>query len=522
MMKLNPPVITAKYGARQSWKSEIRVPKPEVNPKPEPEIRTGARCGTFSPSAGLVALSVAVFLWAIPGTVAGDADAGPGAAEAVSKPGSRESLIFRNGDLLYGSLDSIDPESGIRWRHPDADGPIQFLPDDISEIHFPPRQRTAAVTPSTCRLQLSNNDELEGNVTVFDQDKAVLQTWYAGDITVPRKLIQSLVPVPAEGAVVYQGPTGFEGWTIGKVVSALGDAGQWKYKNGAFYATNAASIARKLDLPDVAIIEFDLAWKGLFQLAVALYTDYLQPINLANKDTEPEFGGFYSLQLNSFSANLLPVKKNDPLRYLGQISVPAFNQKNAAHIEIRASKAKRTITLLVDGQVLKQWIETEEFAGQGTGLRFVHQGQGKVKLSNLRISAWDGQMKEKPAVSPDAKLDLVRLRNGDKAAGQVESIQNGRIAVSSGGTKLIIPLSRVKQVEFAGQKVERPGDDVGNIRAIFNRGGAVTFRLEKWEAGKALGTSPNFGKLAFDATAFSRVELRGKLKAPDGSATHEK
>jgi hypothetical protein len=444
--------------------------------------------------------------------------AGTDAAPATGKAGTREAVLFRNGDLLYGALESITQENGIRWRHPDADGPIQFLPDNVTEIHFPPRPRPAPAATNMCRLQLSNDDELEGNVIVFDHDKAVLQTWYAGEITVPRKVIQSLVPVPPEGAVVYQGPTGLADWTVGKVVSALGDAGEWKYRNGAFYATNAASIARKFNLPDVSLVEFDLAWKGLFQLAIALYTDYLQPINLANKDTEPEFGGFYSLQLNSFSANLLPVKKNDPLRYLGQISVPAFNQKNAAHIEIRCSKPKRTVTLLVDGQVLKQWPDTEEFAGQGSGLRFVHQGQGKVKLSNLRISAWDGQMEDKPSISPDLKQDLVRLRNGDKASGGVESIQDGRIALSSNGTKLQIPLNRVKLVEFAG-KMQKPGPSPSNIRAVFSRGGAVTFQLEKWESGKVLGVSPNFGKLAFDANAFSRLELHPGSRVPAESAS---
>jgi hypothetical protein len=443
-------------------------------------------------------------------THAAETNAPAGAVQGPRLLRSREAILLRNGDMLYGTLDAISPASGVRWRHPDTEQPIEFLPESVTEIHFPTRPWRSAPGANTCRLQLSNNDELEGELAVSDAEKTVLKTWYAGEVTIPHKMIQALLPVPPEGAVLYQGPTGLDGWTIGKVVSALGDAGEWKYKNGAFYATNAASIARKLDLPEVAKIEFDLAWKGLFQLAVAVYTDYLQPINLANKDTEPNFGGFYSLQLNSFSANLLPVKKNDPLRYLGQISVPAFNQKNAAHIEIRASKPKRIISLLVDGQLAKQWVDTEEFAGQGSGMRFVHQGQGKVKLSNLRISVWDGQSDDKPAPNPDGQQDIVRLRNGDKVTGDVQVIQGGKVTVSASGTTLTIPLSRVKQVEFAGKKVDKAEHEPGNVRATFGRGGALTFQLEKWEAGKVLGTSPNFGKLAFDPSAFSRVELRLK------------
>ena len=426
---------------------------------------------------------------------------------------AREALLFRNGDLLYGHIQSIDPAKAVRWQHSDAEKAIDFNPDSVAEIHFPARPRNDGGTneANLCRLKLRNGDQLEGRVLQFDQEKVVLNTSYAGEVTLPRSALRSAVPVPPAGALVYQGPTGLESWTIGKVSPTVGDAGEWQYKNGAFYATNAASIARDLKLPDVALIEFDLAWKGMFQLAVAIYTDYLQPINLANKETEPEFGDFYSLQLNSFSANLLPIKKNDPLRYLGQVSVPAFNQKNAAHVEIRASKPKRTVALLVDGQLIKQWVDNEEFSGQGTGVRFVHQPQGKVKLSNLRVWQWDGQFEEKGALPPDNKQDVTKLRNGDKVTGQVDSLDGTKMAMSVGGSKLDIPLSRVRQIDFATPSSPVPSVQ-NDFRAYFIRGGAVTFQLEKWEDGKIFGRSPNFGRAAFDPTAFSRFELR--LKPP--------
>jgi hypothetical protein len=442
-------------------------------------------------------------------------DAAPKRSRAQT--GGREALLFRNGDLLYGTLESISPDQDIRWHHADSTQSIQFAPENVAEIHFPPHHASATNLPGLCRFRLGNNDELEGSLVQVDQEKALLRTWYAGEVTIPRKALQALIPVPPEGAIVFQGPTGVEGWTVGKVQAAAiaaGDTGQWKYKNGAFYATNAASIARDVHLPDTASVEFDLAWKGLFQLAIALYTDYLQPISLANKDSEPEFGGFYSLQVNSFSANLLPVKKNDPLRYLGQVSVPAFNQKNAAHVELRASKSKRIVALLVDGQLIKQWVDTEEFAGQGGGLRFVHQGQGKVKLSNLRVTEWDGQFEEKPSMTVGSKQDLVKLRNGDKLSGHVEGVRDGKMIVTTEATRLEIPMARVKQAELAGAKTEQAAANANLTRASFERGGALTFQLEKWEDGKALVRSPNFGELTFDGTVFSRLEFHVKPVTP--------
>jgi hypothetical protein len=144
----------------------------------------------------------------------------------------------------------------------------------------------------------------------------------------------------------------------------------------------------------------------------------------------------------------------------------------------------------------------------------VHQGQGKVKLTHLRVSQWDGQFEEKPTLTPGSKQDLVKLRNGDKLNGHVQAIRGGKMTVSTGATTLEIPMSRVKQAEMAGWKPEEPSSQPVLARAVFERGGAVTFQLEKWEDGKVLARSPNFGELSFDAAAFSRLELRPKAGEP--------
>jgi hypothetical protein len=317
-----------------------------------------------------------------------------------------------------------------------------------------------------------------------------------------------MYPVPPERKPLFIGPSADEGWTHGKVSTAVTEAGQWTYRDGAFYATRAASVARDLKLPDVASIQFDFTWKGMLYVAVAIYTDYLQPVNLSTKDTEPDFSGFYSLQLNNYSANLLSVKKLDPLKYLGQVAAPTLSQKNSAHIELLASRPKRQVALLIDGALVKIWQETEDFAGKGTGMRFVHQGQGSIKLSNIRVSEWDGQFDEKKTNPPDSKTDLVKLRNGDKLTGDVEAIREGKLAITvAGGNRVTVPIERVKQVELAGAKAGVAPENPANVRAYFRGGGSVTFRLEKWDGGGAAANSPNFGKGTFNPAAFEWVEF---------------
>lgn len=422
-------------------------------------------------------------------------------------PFARDELRMRNGDILFGELESIEPATGIRWRHRDALASIEFKPDSVGEIFFSGTRWRQTNSPVNCQVKLTNDDELDGQLVSVDAEKVQLDTGLAGRITIPRKMVALLAPQGASRAAIFQGPTGIEGWTHGKVSTNLPDSGQWSFRNGAFYASKSASIARNLNLPDVGSIEFDLTWKGMLYVAVALYTDYLQPINLSTKDSEPDFSGFYSLQLNTYSANLLSVKKNDPLKYLGQVAVPAFSQKNAVHVEVRASKPKKLVALLVDGVLIKQWQDTDDFAGGGRGMRFVHQGQGSIKLANLRISEWDGQFEEKPTNPPDSKQDLVKLRNGDKLAGDVEDVRDGRLTMQVAGAKMTVPLDRVKQVELAGKKAERAPENATDVRAYFRRGGSVTFQLERWTPQGVTATSPNFGRVVFNPAAFEWIQF---------------
>lgn len=458
------------------------------------------------------------------GQAAGQAQA-PAAGAAIAAPaegggesqdaasGRRDELRFKNGDVLFGKLHSIEPTTGVTWLHPDADAPIAFKGHSLTEVLLGQRSDVSAGTNS-CRILLTNRDQIEGDLVSCDATRVLLDTSFAGRLSIPRNRVDVMIPLDAKRKQLFEGPDGIEGWTLGKVSGVITDSGQWSYKDGAFYASKAAAIARDLKLPDVSSIQFDLNWKGMFYIAIALYTDYLQPVNLASKDQEPDFGGFYSLQLNTYSANLLSVKKQDPIKYLGQVAVSLFNQKSSAHVEIRANRAKRTIALLVDGSLVKQWADNEDFAGRGTGVRFVHQGQGAVKLSRLTVSEWDGQFEEARSHPADSKEDLGKLRNGDRVLGRIEKIQDGQMVVLTSGSRLTVPLNRVKQIELAGASSETSVSTPADTRAWFRRGGTLTFQLGRWGTNGVEMSSPNFGKAVSVPGVFERVVFGPKAFGP--------
>lgn len=421
----------------------------------------------------------------------------------------RDALLFRNGDTLYGSLDKIDRADGIRWSRADAASEFLFGPEFVSELALAmPGGAPPQLSSNLCTVQLNNGDQLQGVLREFDGEKAVLETWYGGSMEIPKGALSLLVPLGLPKPVLFAGPTGLEGWTMGKVSNAaLGDSGQWHFQNNAFYAIKPASIARDIKLTDSISLQFDLEWRGFFHVAIALYTEYLHPVSLQVKETEPKFGGFYSLQINPFSANLLPVKQNDPLRYLGQAPIQGLSQKNSAHFDIRVNKATKTIALLIDGVLAKQWIDDDSFAGTGTAVRFVHQGQGAVKLTNIRLTEWDGQFEEAVTLTPNKSQDLARLKNGDRIIGKVQSIRDGKLKIEAASTVLDVPLARVKQIELAAAaRSDNLRPNPATVRAHFASGnGSLTFDLEQWSAESLTGTNAQLGVLKLDPKAFSRL-----------------
>jgi hypothetical protein len=433
----------------------------------------------------------------------------PPSSSATNAP--QDSLLFRDGDLLYGELLSIDPQSVIRWRHPDAAAPIEFKPDSIAQIDFPASKNSNAPSTNACRLLLANGDSFEGDFLSCDREAIAVQTWYAGRLNIARPAVQSLVllrPAPA----VFDGITGLDGWTQGASVAALpGESGQWTYRNGAFYASKTSSIARDLHLPDIAEIQFDLAWEGVLNLAVGLYTDSLLPVQLNLKDQAPNFGGFYSFAFqSSVLVDMRAIKKLEPLRSLGQLILPSLSKKDRVHVDLHVSKAQHKISLSLDDALVKEWIDPEGFVGEGTGMRFVQNPGGVVKLSHLRVTHWDGIFEESDTNAADACW----LENGEKIVGSVESISNGKMSVRTTNDLVDIPAARLKAINFARiQPAALPAQPAG-VRATFAQGGALTFILESWRPNEMLVRSADFGKAKINPAAFTRLQFLIPEKKP--------
>ena len=187
--------------------------------------------------------------------------------------------------------------------------------------------------------------------------------------------------------------------------------------------------------------------------------------------------------------------------------MPSLNQKDRLHVDVRVSKPQHRIFLYFDGALIKEWNDTNGFAGEGTGVRFVQQSMGgTLKLANLRVTKWNGILE--PAAAPsDGTHDTVSLESGAKISGDIEAIANGQVTVKSSSGSEQIPLSKITGMEFARLPGEAPKPLDANVHVTLAQGGAMTVKLLDWKPDAAVMESPAFGKATFDPASFSRLKF---------------
>ena len=414
---------------------------------------------------------------------------GPGDATGGGSPASQETVSFLNKDQLHGSLISIDESSGVHWQSPEAGEPIVFKTGQVAEIKLD-AQRPSNAPVSAERIGLTNGDEFPGNIVSLDGNTLVLDTWYAGRLSIPRAMLRSIIPLSGGDSVVYEGPTGLDGWSTGRT----GIERSWSFRDGALIGTNYCTIGRDVKLPDMSSLEFDLVLRGNSQFSVGIYSD--------RTDT---FGNCYMLALSAGYIEMQRFSRTGGSSDLGSAQMQNVVRNDKSHVEIRTNKEKKSIWLLIDGKIVKEWSDPAEFNGGGGNIVFSCQPGTYVRLTDIKVSKWDGKFDESASPEAQSDEDAVQLANEDRVSGHLEAIQDGKAKLSSAYAELSIPIDRIDQVDFAAAHADQAKPDPSDVRAYFPEGGSVTMQLNQWDEKGATGSSPNFGKASFSPGAFARI-----------------
>jgi hypothetical protein len=187
------------------------------------------------------------------------------------------------------------------------------------------------------------------------------------------------------------------------------------------------------------------------------------------------------------------------------VSVPALGQTNRVHVEVRARKEANLVVLTVDGALVQRWHDTNGFVGEGTGIRFVHNPGGLIKVSDLRVEPWDGVLEESRDSVPVAGQDFVSLTNAQNLSGEIVEVKDGKLSLFGKQGTSLVPVGQIRRLTFTGFKDESVSTNSGMVQANLVNGNRLTFRLDKWSAEGVDVWSPVFGTAHFSPDAFGRI-----------------
>lgn len=410
-------------------------------------------------------------------------------------------LQMFDGTSLHGNLEDISPNVGVAWGIAASTKAMVLKPDNISGIRFDGAQATNRVAQPTCRFRFHNGDEVLGNLIGIDGESATIESWFGGKLTSPKKAFASLQFSTRGFKVLYEGPNGPDEWKSGPRGNG------WTYKDGALLANGAEILGRDFGLTNSSSLEFDLAWSGRFSLTVTVYAQAIERYDYSTSA--------YVFYFSPDGVSVQRIQAGAGAMMLGRADIPAMMSRNHVRLEIRSNKEEGTLSLFANGSLVQRWKDTRGFVSNGTGIVFYSQVEAPtLKLSNIKVSEWDGRFEPDTSTNEPPKEDLVYLANKDKVTGKVEGLMDGKLKMETHSTVLQIPLNRVTEIYFAKADDVEEKPSPWAVRASFPGGEGVAFQLERWNSTEVIGRSANFGPVAFSPKAIRFLQFNLERSNP--------
>ena len=436
-------------------------------------------------------------------------------AQEKEKPQPTEStklksrILLTNRDSLTGQPHRLDEEGNLEFTSESLRSKVKFPLDKLLSLEldtwkYRKRPETMARVELHPTYREPQGDTLLGSLTELTPESIKLDTWYAGEITLNRKMVKSL-QILNSGPGSYYGPNSIQEWTL------TGGKSSWKFKNGTLKSDGTGSIGRDVGLTEKSHLQFKASWEKSMRFRILLYSNDV-------KDDNPD--ACYDVNFNRTYVYLRTRGKAAQVGLLGRAGkwkpVKVNTVNNTAIFDLFMDRKTGTITVYINNQlscVLQS--QNPNPADLGKAISFVSEERYPIEISALTVSPWNGTSfpNQVNGIEPtdkdtDKKTPPHRivLKNGDEVPGTVGKVEDGRMTVETEHTPIRIPLKRIKSLNLSdhGEQPRKYGKDV---RAWFHDGGYLTLRLDSFKDGKVTGFSQAFGDVSVDLKAFSKIDF---------------
>lgn len=409
-------------------------------------------------------------------------------------------VTLKSGDVFTGEVMALS-DGIITLKSPHSDVPLKVINDKLSRLKFG-ETNTDELPKDSQVLNLRNGDTLPGQIVALSDTHISFQTWFAGQLEVPRNQIESLFFGVTPQTTIYRGPGNLISWNQGNESS-------WEFDEGRFRSRDRGTIGRDFDLPANFIFSTRFTWVNSPNLRIHLCTDSITSAGDAGSNS-------YLLYANSQGIQVKRVtpRENGRPEYKNLISYesPLTNFKEqSVDIELRIDRSGRQLQLSINGEAMPPGYDPE-VPPNGSHVVFesLSSGRRDIQIEDILLQEWDTKTQRfRAEPRADEKSDTLTVDDGDRFSGTIlgfDPTSEDRIfTVNSPQSEqpITIPQSNCSVMYFS--KEEAAPESKGEYRLDLRSGGGLTISGIKLGAQNLEASHPWLGKMTLDRRIMSSI-----------------
>ena len=314
------------------------------------------------------------------------------------------------------------------------------------------------ITGSGSNITLTNGDSLYGNIIKIDNDYLYLNTWYAGDIQIPRPMIFTL---ETQKQYILNG--------FYQVKDLLKSRGaNWHVKPDNFSGRGA--IGKALDLPKKSTISFKLSGKNM----VPTFRVGLFATSIIDSSC---------MQL-AFRSGYINFADRDTRTYQTVRNIP--NLTNAT-IKITIDKSKKNLKLYINNRLILD--KGNLTFRSGKKVFYLDSYSSNLEISNLMIR---NEIQNFDFEDIERAKDKIILVNGESIDGISGEMLDENIALKSTAGEMKVPIKNIHSILYNTENAERARRERKDVILYFSSGGKITLSLDQIKDNFIYGMSENF------------------------------
>lgn len=429
-------------------------------------------------------------------------DANPDAPGDVDIPDGEKALHYKDritlkgGDAFNGQLLAISAEKdGVVWAHKYTKTDIRFDRKSPTRIDFR-KDDTVEIKPSGT-IQLINGDVLRGAVESITATDIAVALSGGAKVTVPRDQVFSVSPFQKEGPSLFSAATAKkEDWQNPR--------DRWTYEEGIMTtATSDSKLGAKFPNKSKYLsFHFGVKMNPSTYFNWYIFTDNVNSTSATS----------YYLQ---FNRNNISVYRNDRNRGSKHITyvqnLPAMKGEKPIPFDLYVDKPNKQFHLFVNGKLAQSWTDNHGEFLEGEHFMFYNSNSSAVEIHDFKISRWNGTLPKTASEHAEAKIDTLILVNGDRFTGEIHTVENGKVSMTTSWAEVSVSLGRVRTANFAVEIPEKPVPVRGmDVRVRLRDGSLMTGQVVALNTKALELDSQTFGSASFATDAVQQIDFAPK------------